>query len=387
MKIFTILGDDKRNGLCSVFIQIYLNRERVLINSKVEVDRNLFDQAKGHIRGKGSDVDDNNMIIEQVRGRINKILVKYRLQNKEITARIFKSEYSHPSLDIDFLVWMENEIKAKKNEVGARRIIKYNTILNKIREFCPVLHFSEIDHFWIESFRGWLKKIRKNDINTVSSNLAVLKSFCTRAVRKGLLKVDPFADIKIGRGSVDRVFCSEEELKALWNLYMKGNFTGKEHLRPVLRHFLFMCLTGLRISDFIAIEFDNLVNNTIYFYPVKTRAQKKQVVKVPLNSIALTLISDEGHKTGKIFTPVTEQRMNSNLKDIAKLAEINKPLTNHSGRHTFATLFIQKTSDVATLQKLLGHTRIEETMVYVHITEKNLIRQMKIFEKGLNIIQ
>ena len=127
---------------------------------------------------------------------------------------------------------MESEIKAKKNEVGTRRIIKYHTVLNKIREYRPKLTFSEIDHFWIEAFRGWLKSVKKNDINTVSGNLSVLKSFCSRAVKKGLLQVDPFTDIRIGRGSVDRVFCTETELKRLWALYLNVSFWEKNIYLP-----------------------------------------------------------------------------------------------------------------------------------------------------------
>jgi site-specific recombinase XerD len=115
------------------------------------------------------------------------------------------------------------------------------------------------------------------------------------------------------------------------------------------------------------------------------------MVKIPLCEQANRLIHDERSthelptalSVGKLFNPVTEQRMNANIKDIAHLAGIKKPLTNHSARHTFATLFIKKTSDVATLQRLLGHSRIEETMVYVHISEENLVEQMKRFEEGL----
>ena len=106
------------------------------------------------------------------------------------------------------------------------------------------------------------------------------------------------------------------------------------------------------------------------------------MVKIPLCVKALRLIHDEGNTTGRLFHPCTEQRMNSNIKDIAAIAKIKKPLTNHSARHTFATLFIQKTADVATLQRLLGHSRIQETMVYIHISEQNLFDQMKKFEES-----
>ena len=75
------------------------------------------------------------------------------------------------------------------------------------------------------------------------------------------------------------------------------------------------------------------------------------MVKIPLCAQAYRLILDEGNTAGRLFHPITEQRMNTNIKDIAAIAKIKKPLTNHSARHTFATLFLKKTNDVATLQK------------------------------------
>ena len=378
------MGRVKKSGMAPVYVQVWLERERVLFNCQVEIEPKSFDPAKCCIKGKSPEARDNNTIIESVRARITEIAVKYRLQNKNLTSHLLKQEYSNPSLDIDFIKWMENEIRIRKNDVSDRRTIKYKTVFNKIGLYAPKLRFSEIDHFWIEGFRGWLKKVRKNDINTVSSNLSVLKSFCNRALKKELLKIDPFADIRIGRSPGDRVYCSEKELRLLWDLYIKQDFTDTPHLKTVLRHFLFMCFTGLRISDFLALDYENMVGNTICFCPIKTSRQKKQMVRVPLGTAAVKLIADEGTIEGLIFRPLSEQRMNKNLKEIAKMAGINKPLTNHSGRHTFATLFIEKTSDVATLQKLLGHSRVEETMVYVHISESKIKAQMKIFDQELN---
>jgi integrase/recombinase XerD len=385
MKLYTVLGVVKKTGLCTAFVQLYLDGERIVINTKVQVDPNSFDLARGQIRGKSLEIKDKNLMIEQCRSRIHQIEVKYRLKNKELTPDQFKNEYSHPSYDIDFLAWMETEIKLLKNQVGASRIIKYTTILNKLKEFRDPISFSEIDRFFIEDFRGWCKTKKGNDISTVSTNLNVIKVFTNRAKRKDLIEIDPFLDIKIGRAKPDRTFCSEEELTLLSKMY-KGDPERplKAHLIPVLRHFLFMALTGLRISDFTDITFDHIANGSLRFYPIKTRSKKKSMVKIPLCQQAVKLILDEGNTVGKLFHPCTEQRMNTNIKAIAAIAGIKKPLTNHSARHTFATLFIKKTSDVATLQRLLGHSRIEETMVYVHITEENLILQMKRFEDGLS---
>ncbi len=390
MKAKVVLGRLKKNGTKPVYLELIIKRKRVQINTKVSVAPENWDDKNSAVKGNSKEVNDDNLVISQALGRISDILVKYRLKNKDITPDQFEAEYSHPSYDIDFLVWMENEIRIKKNDVGPRRIIKYKTIFNKLKEFRSVITFSQIDHFFIEDFRGWLRHTKGNDVNTISGNLAVLKTFTTRAKRKGLIESDPFIDIRIGRNKADRTFCSEKELSVLWKIY-EGNgvdLNGKRvdlkpYLRPVLRHFLFMCLTGLRISDFTALTFDHISNSTIRIYPIKTTSKKKEMVKIPLTGKAMSLILDEGNTVCRIFRPLTEQRMNFNLKTIAAAAGIKKDLTNHSARHTFATLFLEKTHDVATLQKLLGHSRIDETMVYVHITEKNLFDQMKTFEDSL----
>ncbi len=383
MKPQTTFGKKKKDGSLPIYIQVIIERERIQINTKVSVMPSDWDEKRGIIKGKSQEVSDQNLIIENIRARINQILVKYRLSHKTITVQLFKAEFSNPSYETDFISWMTQEIKAKRNEVGERRMIKYNTVLNKLKEYKPVLYFSEIDYFFIEAYRGWMKTKKFNDINTVASNLAVIKSFTTRALRKNLIETDPFMDIKIGRGTPDRIYCDEDDLIKLWHLYNNWKDISKYYQLKILRHFLFMCMTGLRISDFKAVNFDNIVGNMMFFYPIKTRSKKKQVVKIPLNEFALKLIADEKRKTGPLFEPCSEQRMNVNLKDIAKSAGVNKSITNHSGRHTFATLFLHQTHDVATLQKLLGHSRIQETMVYVHINETDLVKQMGNFSRSL----
>ena len=75
----------------------------------------------------------------------------------------------------------------------------------------------------------------------------------------------------------------------------------------------------------------------------------------------------------------TEQAMNRNLKTIAEIAEINKNLTHKVGRHTFATIFLKNTKDLATLKELLGHTDIKETLVYAHVMNESKEEGMRCF--------
>jgi len=86
-------------------------------------------------------------------------------------------------------------------------------------------------------------------------------------------------------------------------------------------------------------------------------------------------------KEGRIFDCYTDQVTNRYLKDIAKLLKIRKTITYHVSRHTFATLFLDKTNDLATLQKLMGHHSIAQTMVYAHVSETKKREQIRVFDQ------
>ena len=133
----------------------------------------------------------------------------------------------------------------------------------------------------------------------------------------------------------------------------------------------------------INLNFEMIINNTIILTPYKTRNQKQQSISIPLCKPALKLIKDENKNggAGKVFKTFAEQTMNKKLKDICELAGIRKRVTTHVARHTFATLFLERNpGDVATLNRLLGHSRLQETMVYVSISEKVKKRQLSKFD-------
>jgi len=144
-----------------------------------------------------------------------------------------------------------------------------------------------------------------------------------------------------------------------------------------------MCFTGIRISDLKTITCDNIVGDKLIFFPVKTRNIKRTPVRIPLNSFAKHLIADEGNKTGPLFNCLSEAQMNLKIKDIVRGDKIYKDLTLHCARHTFATIWLNKTKDVVALQKLLGHGDIKQTMIYVHITDGMVANEMKNFDESL----
>ena len=154
----------------------------------------------------------------------------------------------------------------------------------------------------------WLRVTKKNEINTVHTAMKNLKTYVNMAKRKGVIEACPFDHYHVAKQKSGRLFLTESELESLWALYLREFLTQSDQL--VLRHFLFMCLTGLRISDFKAIGRKNLIENVLEYTPVKTAKTTTEKIRCPLNSYARKLIVDEQSKIDALFNPISEGKMN-----------------------------------------------------------------------------
>jgi len=380
-KIFLNKKQIKKDHTCTIYILVNLCSQTTKFSTGISCDPKKFDEQIGRIKGESRQAIDKNMIIEKCLSRINDIFIKYRLQNEVITPELLKKEWKNPTRRVNFYAWMDEEIRNRKGDLAASSLKQHRTLLSKMIGFKKRLSFSEINPDFIECFRRYLKKEKNNDINTIHNNMKNLKAYLNIAIRQGIISENPFSRIKIKKSKTDRVFLVESELLIFWKAYCNHQLPDSHNC--VLRHFLFMCFTGIRISDLKEITFENIWNGKLVFFPIKTRGVRKIGAKIPLNKYALSLIKDEGRKTGKIFNCISEQRMNVKLKEIAAFLHIPKKITNHSGRHTFATIYLSMTKDVVGLQKILGHSDIAQTMEYVHITEDMLNDNMNIFYNSL----
>jgi site-specific recombinase XerD len=284
---------------------------------------------------------------------MNDIFVRYRLQNIDMTADLLKNEWLNPSRRIDFYAFAEEAIKERKKEMMPQTTKNHNTNIAKMKEFKSSLSFSEITPDFIDKYRRHLKVKKGNDINTVHTSLKIMKAHLNIAIKKGVIKKNPFDEVKLLTAAPDRVYLTRNELNTMWNAYTAKSMTD-DKIRT-LRHFLFMCYTGIRISDLKSMLKDEVHESRLTFQAEKTKNIKKKYIRIPLNSYALRLIKDENSQTDKLFNTISEQKLNKYIKNIAAKLGINKPLSNHSARHTFATLYLEMTNDLAGLQKLLGH--------------------------------
>jgi site-specific recombinase XerD len=376
-KVFRHKNYVRKDGKCAIYVVVHLMGQSVKFPTGVFCSETDWNDDEGRIRGNSKEVKDDNLSIEKVLAVLNDIMVRYRLAGETLTPELLKNEYKNPSRRIDFYSFIDEAIKERKPELANQTYKNHCTLMAKMKEYRPQLSFAEITPDWLNGFARWMKTKKSNDVNTVHSSLKFLKAYIRIAIRKGIISKNPFDQVKVIQVKTERIHLTREELQLLWKLYCSKKLS--EFKNANLRHFLFMCFTGLRISDFKRLTKFNISNNFIAFVVEKTKRLKRNMVKIPLNGTAKQLIADEHSHTDLLFNPVSEQKLNKYIKDICKANGINKEVTLHSARHTFATLWLEETNDLAALQLLLGHSRINDTMVYVHVSDDKIQKSMERF--------
>ncbi|MCO6500733.1 MAG: site-specific integrase [Vicingus serpentipes] len=368
----------KKNGKASVLLQIIINRKKRYIPTGVEVQPYLFNSNTGKIQSGGAlsknDAFDLNLVLQKEIAKANDLIIEARLRKEMITADSFKDLFLKAEIlsKTNFTDFLNEEIERLKGSRQKSTIKTYEKTIRKLSQFRNDVSFGELTKSFIEDFD---REMIRNGLsqNTRSLHHKNLGKFINDAIDRGINITSPYNKYKRVGIKGNRDFLTLKELRKLIKLYKKENLIPEQ--QNVLEYYLFSCYTGLRFSDIVAAHHSNIIDNIYTYIPVKN---KEKVVKVPLSKRALKLIE---YRKGKLFDTVTDQATNRSLKQIAEIACINKKVTFHTARHTFATTFLSLGGKVEVLQKIMGHSKLETTMVYVHILEEDMISQISNMDK------
>ncbi len=260
--------------------------------------------------------------------------------------------------NIDFIEYVKKITLAKPRSAKPY----YNTFKH-IKDFIKgdKLKFKNINEIWLKEFQDYLSTFLS--INSVVTYMNVLKAILNKAVMERLIIVNPFTYFKAVREeSVQIEHLTHNELQTLANT---------ENLNSeIKRYFLFACNTGLRISDIKRLKWENIKNNYIEFRQKKT----SEINYIPLNENAVNQLYTDSKilnlPENFVFNLPSDLTINSNLKMWVKKAGINKKVTTHVARHTFATNSLSTPrGDIYTVSKLLGHTDIKHTQRYAKVVD------------------
>jgi integrase/recombinase XerD len=349
----------RADGTCALYLQIFLNKGKKKIPCNICVKPIEFDDIKQRVKSKHPFYKDYNLIIEKMLGDLNRIEVNYRLSGIPLSLEKLLEEFENPTSRADFIKFWEDEMIRQKEILKPDTYRQQMTMLNKTKGFKSPLFFYEINDEYIQDLKTHCKKKLKNNDNTISSLLKSFKKYLHIANKRGIVTPINFDDIKNRQFKGDRTFLSPDEIVKLDKFW--GSEFITDNYKSIIERFLFSCFTGLRISDSKALTEDNIIENTIVFTSIKTG----KFQRIPMNESSKKYI----HPKIIFKDNFSEEFINRELKDIAKLLGIRKKISFHVARHTFATNFLICGGRVEHLQKILGHSKITDTMIYVHIVE------------------
>ena len=244
--------------------------------------------------------------------------------------------------------------------------------IRKLQQYSPTLTFDDITKDWLDDYFIYLRKELDNNSNTAYKNMGILKKYVRMAYKDGYMDENPFDSWQIKKTTASCVYLTEDELTRLTNLYRSGELEYNYH--KTLEFFLFLCFSSLHVGDAKVLKLEQFGNTSFTYYRLKLRNKKPEPIVVPMSEpLRNLLVNIVGpRKKGPVFEKVqADQTMNRNLKEIAAIACIDKPITHKVGRHTFATIFLRKTKDIAALREILGHSDISETLIYAHVLEES----------------
>ena len=363
----------REDGTSSLFLNIYYMKKRKRLPLDIAVPLASFDSKKQRVKKNFKFSADYNLIIEKTLADLNAIEVSYRLSNEKISLEKVLEDLQNPSLRLDFNLFAEKilEFQNENKIINPSTYRQQKGCLNKIKRYKSPLLFIDINHEFLDSFKSYLKNTLKNKPTTVSSTLKNFKKYLHKA-NKANIKTDlKFDDIKVKPMVGDFVFLLPNELKKLHNFYGSEFINGT--WKHILQRYLFSCFTGLRIGDIENITEDNFVDDNLVYTALKTGKLTRQ----KLNKTALDLI-----QLPQVFEGTySREHINRELKNIAKVCGIKKRLYYHSSRHTFATNFLIQGGQIQNLQKLLNHSKIDTTMVYIHVVENFMNEDLKLMDQ------
>jgi len=262
----------------------------------------------------------------------------------------FDAKFKQESNLYDFL---ERFAETKPKRIGVYRQVKRHLLLFTQKD---VLRFSDVTPFFLEQWKAYLLSVITS--NTARGLFSCLNQVMKQALKEKIISKNPFLEVEPPKPlNIKRDFLTRDEIQKL-----AQTACAKPEVK---RAFLFACFCGLRIGDIRRLTWANIQDNAIHITQEKTQ----EPLFIPLNQTALQLIGERGEPEAKVFNLPSDAVLSVVMQTWVAQAGITKKVTFHTSRHSFACLALENGVDIFTVSKLLGHSRLETTLVYSKILD------------------
>ncbi len=379
------------NGLVPIYSRITVNGKRIELTTGRFVEFSKWSAEAGKMKGTTDEARSINSQLDILKLKIIDAQMELVHKNVPVTSESLKLKLLGGAERARMLVpiFQDHNNKIKEligKEYAAGTLERYTTSLKHTIEFLEWkfkfsdIDIKQIDYAFITDYEFYLRSVRNCSNNTAVKYIKNFNKIIKICLANDWLDKNPFNNYKSKIKEVERAFLSEEELQSVLNKEFKT-----ERLGLVRDIFLFSCFTGLAYIDVknltkshISIGIDG--ERWIFTHRQKTESASK----IPILPVAQMIIEKyvnhpQSINQDKLLPILSNQKMNAYLKEIASICGIQKELTFHIARHTFATtVTLTNGVPIESVSKMLGHKNIKTTQHYAKILDRKVSDDMKI---------
>ena len=385
----------RKEDLAPIYVRITVNGKRAEISLKRDISVTQWDARAKRAKPRTHGANSINAYLDDIYSSLLACHKQLTSEFKLITAHNIKARFlgedeQHKTL----MELVDYHNKNMPYTIKSGTLKNYFTTEKYLKMFLKKkmkandIYLKGLSYSFIINFEQFLRNTpsinssQPLNNNGVMKHLERFKKLLNLAMDLEWIEKNPFSRFKLKFSKYERAFLSKSELEIL----ELGVLKQEAHIRT-RDVFVFACYTGLSYIDVKLLTKDNVVKGIDGDQWIFTSREKTdKPVKVPLLDKALDIISKyDGTLADSLLPVYSNQKVNAYLKEIALELEIQKKLTFHSARHTFATtVTLSNGVPIETVSKLLGHTKLSTTQVYARVMEQKLSSDIRDLKDKLN---
>ncbi|HCQ13430.1 site-specific integrase [Flavobacterium sp.] len=384
-------------GVCPIYTRVTVNAKRFEFSTNKYINPEKWSSEGSKVKGSTEEARTINSHLDYLKSQVLEAEKKLFKKDINLTSENLKNELFGLSETKRMLVpiFQDHNNKIKElvgKEYAPGTLERYTTSLKHTIEFMQWkynvsdIDITKIDHAFITDYEFWLRSVRNCANNTAVKYLKNFNKIIKLCLANDWLDKNPFANYKSKVKEVERVYLTEAEIQSIIEKEFKT-----ERLSLVRDIFLFSCFTGLAY-----IDVKNLTKSHISFgidgekWIFTHRQKTESASKIPILPVTQMILDKyENHpqcnNEDKLLPILSNQKMNAYLKEIAGVCGIEKELTFHIARHTFATtVTLTNGVPIESVSKMLGHKNLRTTQHYAKVLDRKVSEDMKILKEKLS---
>lgn len=386
------------DGLVPIYLRITIDGQRIEQSTNRFVDPLKWSKEQGKMKGQSEEARILNTYLDILKGNIYNMQKELIHDGNEANYENFRNKFfgieERKKMLVPIFEDHNQKVEALLNqEFAPGTLERYKTSLKHTIDFLKWkynvsdIDIKKIDHVFVTEYEFYLRSVRKCANNTAVKYIKNFGKIIRICIANGWIDKNPFANFKSKVKEVERVFLVEEELEVMANKEIKF-----ERLALVRDIFLFSCYTGLAYIDVKQLSNLNINIGIDGFKWIFTNRQKtdtkSNIPLLPMAEEIITKYKDHPQciNQGKLLPILSNQKMNAYLKELADMCGIQKELTFHIARHTFATsVTLTNGVPIESVSKMLGHKNLRTTQHYAKILDKKVSEDMQILRLKLGV--